>query len=482
MVIIPEPKMISFSMPAAETGLDADITGVIDEEQQTILLATQKWIEHINNLKAAFVATGIVTVGGTEQESGVTEQDFRSDIVYRVTTGDSATRDYRVVFESPQTTGLPVMKIDTKGRQSITSKETYVYTNIKIVDPNNAIYNVEHTGYEDRIRGRGNATWGYPKKPYKIKLNKSTDMLGMGKDKDWVLLANYCDKTLLRTAIAFKLSELLDFPWTPKARFVELFLNGEYMGNYQLVEGIKQGDNRVDIPKAGYIIEMDGYYLYEPKYFVTNDGYGYSFKNPDTDDLTDDQWNYIRDYMNEFESVLGSGSFDDPVSGYSKYIDIESFARWFLFQNILANMDTNPFLIKEDDTYNTKLLMGPVWDFEWSIGIGWYDGARPRPADYWVQDGWYFDKLLTDDVFVEKLQEFWSQNGTLVRQEILQFFDDTQDEITKSQVMNFRRWDIMNAQISVGGIPLGSFDAEVACDRQFFINHMEWLDTAIDGL
>jgi hypothetical protein len=186
--------------------------------------------------------------------------------------------------------------------------------------------------------------------------------------------------------------------------------------------------------------------------------------------------------MNEFESVLGSGSFADPVNGYSKYIDTESFARWFLFQNILANIDPNPFLVKVDNTYNTKLLMGPVWDFEWSIGIGWYDGSRPRPANYWVQHDWYFAKLLTDDVFTEKLQELWNQNETTVKQEILQFIDDTKDEIMKSQVTNFRRWDIMNDQISIGGIPLGSFDAEVACDRQFFINHMDWLDTAINQL
>jgi hypothetical protein len=481
-IAIPEPRISAFSISAAETGLTGDLTGVIDEASSRITLASQEWIENIAGLRAAFEASGTITVNAAPQESGVTAQDFRSDIVYTVTTEDNAAKDYAAVFESPQATGLPVIKIDTKDGAAITSKETYVYTNIRIVDPNNAAYNIEHTDYKDRIRGRGNATWGYEKKPYKIKLDKKTDMLGMGSDKDWVLLANYCDKTLLRTAIAFKLSKLLNFDWTPKARFVELFLNGEYMGNYQLVEGIKQGSNRVNIPETGYIIERDGYYLQEPKYFVTDGNYGYSFKNPDTDDLTDAEWNYIRDYLNEFEAVLASGSFDGPVDGYSKYIDTESFARWFLFQNILANMDTNPYLVKADNTSSTKLLMGPVWDFEWSLGIGWYDGTRPRPADYWAQTGWYFATLCTSDAFTETLQELWNQNKALIRQEILQFIDDTKDEIMKSQVMNFKRWDILNARISVGGIPLGSFDAEVVCDRQFFINHLDWLDTAINGL
>jgi hypothetical protein len=313
-------------------------------------------------------------------------------------------------------------------------------------------------------------------------------MLGMGSDKDWVLLANYCDKTLLRTAIAFKLSKLLGFDWTPEARFVELFLNGEYRGNYQLVEGIKQGTDRVNIPKDGYIIERDWYYQQEPKSFVTNRKHGYSFKNPDTDDLTDEQRTYIKDYLNKFEAVLYSDSFDDSVDGYANYIDTKSFARWYLFQNILANIDTNPLLIKADNTNKTKLLAGPVWDFEWSIGIGWYYGARPRPADYWVQTDdrysyyWYFARLRTSGAFTKKLQELWNQNKALVRQEILQFIDDAKNEIMKSQAMNFKRWDILNTRIRVGGIPLGSFEAEVECDRQFFINHLDWLDTAINGM
>ena len=164
-----------------------------------------------------------------------------------------------------------------------------------------------------RIRGRGNATWTYPKKPYKLKLDSKANLLGMGEDKDWVLLANYCDKTLMRAGIAFKLSKLMNFPWTVKDRFVEVVINGEYLGNYQLVEGIKQASHRVDIPKDGFLFERDGYYLEEPRYFVTSRNYGYSFKNPDPEDnLTDAQWNYIKNRMDEFEAVLASDNFKDP--------------------------------------------------------------------------------------------------------------------------------------------------------------------------
>ncbi|MDR1972697.1 MAG: CotH kinase family protein [Treponema sp.] len=388
------------------------------------------------------------------------------------------TATFDVVVENTLVdTGLPVVYIETQNRQHINSKETYITANMIIKDHNNIVH--ENTM---RIRGRGNATWTYPKKPYKIKLDSKANFFSMGNDKDWVLLANYCDKSLMRTGLAFEMSKILNFAWTPDAEFVELVLNGEYQGNYQLVEGIKQDTKRVNIPSDGFIVERDGYYLQEPKYFVTNEGFGYSFKNPDTDDLTNDQWDYIKNYLNGFETVLYSDGFNDPDDGYQKYIDIDSFAGWFLLQNIIANMDTNPYLTKSDFTPSSKVFMGPPWDFEWSNGIGWYDGPRPRPANYWVCNGWYYEKLLTDTAFVNKLKELWSTYRSPINQAALQYIDNTKVKLTQSQKLNFRRWDILNTRVSVEGIPLGSFDAEVGCDRQFFVNHMAWLDTAINGL
>ena len=128
--------------------------------------------------------------------------------------------------------------------------------------------------------------------------------------------------------------------------------------------------------------------------------------------------------------------------------------------------------------------MGPVWDFEWSMGIGGYYGDRPRPADYFVINDsyFYFNKLLQDAAFREKIKQMWNDNHVLLREELLAYMDTLQNEIMKSQKLNFKRWDILNIQISVGGMPLGSFENEVACDKQFFINHMDWLDTAINEL
>jgi hypothetical protein len=376
-------------------------------------------------------------------------------------------------------TGLPVVYIETEGQHVIDSKADYINATMLIKAEGKVIHRNTL-----RIRGRGNATWTYPKKPYKLKLDDKADLLGMGSDKDWVLLSNYCDKSLMRNGIALRVSELIGFPWTAKARFVEVVLNGEYLGNYQLAEGVKQDAQRVNIPKDGYLIERDGYYALEPIWFLSLRNYGYSFKNPDTDDLTEAQLNYIREYMIEFESVLDSDIFNDPVNGYAKYIDTESFVLWFLFQQIIANIDTNLYLTKADNG-NSKLFMGPVWDFEYSLGIGWYEGPRPRPADFmlWESDYFYYDRLLQDAAFKEKVKAQWRQiNIISLTQDILKYFDDTKALLEKSQELNFQRWDILNTRVSYGAIPLGTYEKEVECDRQFFINHINWLKTAIDNL
>ena len=369
-------------------------------------------------------------------------------------------------------TGLPVVYLETENQQPVDSKENYVKATMVIKNQGDII-----SEKSLRMKGRGNATWSYPKKPYKLKLDKKESVMGMKEAKDWVLLANYTDKTLMRTGISLKLSRLMNFPWTCDDRFVEVVLNGEYIGNYQLVETVQQGVNRVDIPDNGYLFERDNYYELEPNHFETSMGFGYSFKNPDPeDDLTPEQRDYIINYMNDFEAVLASSTFNDPENGYVRFIDVESFIRWFLFQNILANMDTNAYMIKSD-MGNSKVEMWPVWDFEWSLGIGWYEGSRPRPANYYVQNSpgyFYYDRLLKDSEFKSKVKEMWQ--NTSITNDILKYIDDTKKLLEKSQDLNFRRWDIMNKRVSVGGIPMGSYDKEVECDRQFFINHMNWLN------
>lgn len=168
---------------------------------------------------------------------------------------------------SYQETGLPVCYINTKSNCTIDSKEYYVAATINIIHGNKVV--LPETDME--IRVRGNATSSYPKKPYKIKFPKKTSPLpGMNSNKSFALLANYTDRSLMNTAIGFKIGSMLENGWVPNSEFVEVVVNGEFQGNYQLTEDIKEGKSRIDVADSGFLIEFDFDYKSSLHYFATD--------------------------------------------------------------------------------------------------------------------------------------------------------------------------------------------------------------------
>ena len=160
-------------------------------------------------------------------------------------------------------TGLPVAYLTTPA--PVTSKDEWIPdASMVIVTP--GTLDILYRGTLS-VKGRGNSTWNYPKKPYALKLDKKSEMLGMKKHKRWCLLANWMDRTLMRNAVAFEISRHTGLDWTPDGRFVEVILNGEHLGNYYLCEQIKVDKNRVDVAEpdpadvsGGYIFELDSNY------------------------------------------------------------------------------------------------------------------------------------------------------------------------------------------------------------------------------
>lgn len=402
-------------------------------------------------------------------------------------------------------TGLPIVKIETvDGGNPSAAKEKH-NGRLYLIKDGEIIYDSGENN-EFSIKVRGNATANYPKRPYKLKLPKKANLLSdnplsasANKDKNWVLLAGYCDKTLLRSKTGFFVSSLFneisgnEELYVPNSEFVDVILNGDYLGNYCLTDSVKEGTDRLAINEKmsnsggiGIIAELDGYYSTEPKYFISDvKNNPYTFKYPDAEDNDITVYSAIAtfgDYVNRFEHAF----YDENTSDdWRNYIDIESFARWFLAHNILANIDTNYFISKKTSDDSSKLVMGPVWDFEWSIGIGWYEGERPRPADYWCVNGWYFEKLLEEQDFIDELKSQWAnlkQENPNLAAVINSKMDEFAENISISQQMNFMRWSILNQRVSVGGIPLGSYESELACDKQFMVNRIEWLDSVINAL
>lgn len=468
-----DPAITSFVFEAAKNPLYllSDVECTIDGTSISGLIP---YVTDIDKLVPTFLGRfDRISVGKVSQQSGVTANDFTKEVVYTVTDSKGTSAEYKVnLFNF---TGLPVVTVETDQRAAITSKENYVNGTLTISKTADF-----KAGYEGamRIRGRGNATFGYPKKPYKIKLDEKSEILGMPSDKEWVLLANYCDKSLLRTSIAFKLSELMSMPWTPRTEFVELFLNGRYEGNYLLGEHVKVSKNRLNADDDGYLIERDGYYQQEPLYFMTDRGNPFTFKHPDTDDITQQQVAYIKDYVNKFEYVLYSQNFMDPEEGYRKYIDVDSWVNWYLVQETLCNKDTNYYFFKKNAQPDTKLGMSPVWDFEWSLGIGW-NYTEPARHDVLVQRSLYFDRLMQDPYFAGLVKERWKTLKSEYLPQLYAYINETAQKISVSQRANFTKWNILNTPVSVEVITLGTWENEVQYAKDFLTRRVQWLDSAI---
>ncbi len=126
------------------------------------------------------------------------------------------------------------------------------------------------------------------------------------------------------------------------------------------------------------------------------------------------------------------------------------------------------------------MIYGPLWDFEYSIGIGWYDGERPNP-NHTIFKHLFMDRLLEDPYFKSIVVEEWNSIRSVIKKDLLSFITEESNKISLSEKNNFKRWPILNSKISAGGIPLGSYEAELACDLSFLQAHIDWLDTEIQS-
>ena len=214
------------------------------------------------------------------------------------------------------------------------------------------------------IKVRGNTSAILPNHSYKIKLQKKADLLLRGdkrfKDKDWLLLG----VTNLNTLIGFKVNELVGLQWTPGCQYVNFVLNGDYKGIYMLAESVdRNADCRLNVDKnTGYVFELDAYWWNEDLYVESSfwESLNYTFKYPDSDDITEEQLSYFQKHIQKVEASFEDGTYPD-------YIDVESFAKWMLAHDILGNMDgagSNIYLTKYDSTSTSKVMMGPLWDFD----------------------------------------------------------------------------------------------------------------------
>lgn len=316
----------------------------------------------------------------------------------------------------------------------------------------------------DYIRGRGHTTWMDNKKPYKFKLDKKADLLGMGKNKHWTLLANAFDETLLRNKLTYYMGEQLGLAYTPKSLPVDVVMNGKYLGSYFLCEQVRIGKSRVDIDELtaedNEEPEVTGGYLFSipegnesaENLFTTERGASFAFQNPQftaEETGTPEQKAYLSDYLQETENAIFSGNA-------SEYMDLQSAADYWWVQIFTQNQDA----YFTDSTYlykprNDKIYWGPLWDFDLALGktfkstegynfrlMPWLDYLRENDPGYLklLADRWTaLDGIITDivrdggvlDRYVSEIRSSWMDN--------LAFTQDPDMEIDE-EIETLRTW------------------------------------------
>ena len=353
-------------------------------------------------------------------------------------------------------TGLPVVVIDTQGGRRIDSKETYVPGTVRI-QSNGGYDGLPETSCD--IRGRGNTTWYWPKKPYLLKLAEKQSIFGMPKHKRWILLANFMDRTLMRNLVSMKVASMMsNLAWTPGCLPVELVLNGKHVGSYLLIEQVRVDNHRVAITEmtpednvgdavtGGYLLELDFHYDNEVQWVDPHghnnqwgDGVPFGVKYPDPEDLTPQQLAYIKGYIAETANTLYGGNFKDPDEGYAKYIDVDSFIDYWIVFEVMGNHELgNPGSVYMHKDRNGKLVAGPCWDFDWGV-LSYNTSPHARTGLVNGNAIWYA-RLRQDPAFEAKLKARFDE--LLPKLETIPaYIDECEKLLTESARLNFAMWN-----------------------------------------
>lgn len=356
-----------------------------------------------------------------------------------------------------QLTNLPAVYINTYDGSNIDSKYNYKYAKLWRIQDG-------ETEFIDslQIRGRGNSTWFVPKKPYRIKFKTKEKFLGKGyaKARNWTLMANAVDKTLIRNAVASFIGEQLGQKFVPAAKFVDLTLNGNYIGNYQISDHLDIRPHRIDIVEqvdyateesdisGGYFMEVGSPGGDQEINFRTNRGVTVGVKSPDEDVIQYNQIEYIRDFMNNVESHIFSADYQDPENGYRALFDSLALASWYLTVEYSANCDGLYSIYCYKDQADDHLYMGPIWDYDIAFNncyrLGEMTDKLMLDYGYSSNERQWFKRMYNDPWFKNLIGRRWHK---AVMQEhlvekTLAFVDSLAAEIDESQRLNYMIWPI----------------------------------------
>jgi len=409
-----------------------------------------------------------VSIDGIKQESGKTIVDFTKPVKYTLTSKYGTKSDYTVAVDWEAS--VPHIYIVTAGNAPIVSKDDYLQATIKIEGLG---------GFEDytgttRIKGRGNSTWGLPKKPYRLKLDKKASLLGLAEEKDWVLLANYIDPTLMFNATAMKIGQLLEMPYTNNIIPVDVTINNTYMGSYVFTEQVAVAKNRVNIEDGGTLLELDIYYD-EPWKFESS-GYNLPVMIKYPDLTSENELTAIKNEFQVMENAIASSGF--PGNNYTDHLDINSLVNLFIACSLTDNEELNhPKSLYMYKPKNGKYTFGPLWDFDWAFG---FEGNGTHFENYSKPLLWdnssaigtqFFKRLLTDPKVKTLYRQKWTAFKADKLPELITYLNKYANTIEASQKKDYLKW----------GNSGGNFTADYQKMRAWLLNRAGYIDSFVAG-
>ena len=391
--------------------------------------------------------------------------------------------------------GIPVVIMNTVNAEEPYDKEHNIPSYVRIIDTDNS-YVIDTA----TTRLRGNASLNFAKKPYRIKFeSKQRPLDAPAKAKKWTLISNYGDKTLMRNLLAFHISEVIGMPYTPYGRSVDVILNGEYKGCYQLCDQIEVNKNRVNIDEmetsdisgealtGGYLWEIDAYADQEVSWFNSNHNIPVTIKSPDEEDITPEQSKYVADFFNKMEETVYATYFDNKDYGWRSILDAETFLKHFLIGELSGNTDTYWSVYQYKKRGEDKAYTGPVWDFDIAFDNDYRTYPLNNKSEFVCFNGgstagsmgqFVRRVVLQDAQTIPELREIWAVarcNG-IDSASLCMWIDSIAEEIDRSQTFTFMRWDILNRQEHMNPVARGSFAAEVAYLKEYISKRVEWMD------
>lgn len=384
----------------------------------------------------------------------------------------------------PASFQIPKVYIFTDGGAHIDSKTDYRDASFTIEDPSLFFVSSAKTEIRGKIRGRGNTTWGMPKKPYRIKFDEKVQPLGGVKSKNWILLANYSDKTLLRNITMMEVSRICGMKWTPRMVSVEVYLNNRYEGVYTFCDHKEVAGGRVNIEVAPEDEADGGYYLEieeamdEPVCFKSLMDTPFMFHEPENP--TPKQQDFVKGFVNSFESALMQVQGGDTQS-YRQYIDIPSFINYYIIQEVAKNPDGNV----RKSTFLTKEKGGPlemyhVWDFDITLGNCDYTNFE-KPDGWQMRYVKWYNQLFFDPYFKAETVKRWKKVYPRLRDEVPAFIERQHRLMEGKEEENFKRWDILGKKVWPNYFYFATYGEEYDFLLSFYLDRLEWLNGRICG-